>query len=61
MAARTLDNCSLIQKMIKRGIGEPEQYHNINKCLGYQRGETDDEPCEICKRCKYNLSFCHDD
>lgn len=57
MAARTLDNCSLIQKMIKQGIGEPEQYHNINKCLGYQRSENDDEPCSICKRCKYNISF----
>lgn len=61
MASRTLDNCSLIKKMIKSGIGEPEQMYNINKCLGYQRSENDDEPCEICKGCKYNLSFCHDD
>lgn len=32
---RTLDNCSVIKKQIKRGIGEPERYCNINKCLGY--------------------------
>ena len=53
MAARTLDNCTLIKKCVKAGIGEPQQWYNINKCEGYQRGENDDEPCEQCKKCRY--------
>lgn len=49
---RTLENCTLIKKCIKKGIGEPEQYRNLNKCVGYAKGENDDEPCEQCKRCR---------
>lgn len=56
MAARTIENCTLIQKCVKKGIGEPQQWHFINKCEGYQRGENDDEPCEQCKKCKFCIS-----
>lgn len=51
---RTLENCSLIQKCVRKGIGEPEQRNGV--CLGYQKGENDDEPCEKCKSCKLNIS-----
>jgi len=54
---KTLENCSLIKKMVKKGEGEPERLFNINKCLGYQKGEDDDEPCEICKRCRLLASI----
>jgi len=49
---KTNENCSLIKEMVKKGEGEPERYFNINRCLGYQKGEEDDEPCETCKRCR---------
>lgn len=49
---RTLENCTLIQKCVRRGIGNPEQRNG--KCMGYQKSENDDEPCEICKSCKLN-------
>ena len=48
---RTLDNCSLIKLL---GV-KPKQYNG--KCLGYARGESDDEPFEVCKKCKLNTSY----
>ena len=57
MAARTLENCVLIKACVKLGIGEPTRYWNLDKCLGYQRGKNDDEPCEKCKNCKYYISL----
>lgn len=30
-----------------------EDYGGSLWCLGYQQSETDDEPCERCKRCWY--------
>ena len=35
---RTLENCSLIQKCVRKGIGEPEQRNGV--CLGYQKAKT---------------------
>lgn len=49
---RTLENCSLIQRCVKRGVGEPRQFKDINQCEGYARNEHDDEPCDICQKCK---------
>lgn len=49
---RTLDNCTLIKKLVKDGIGEPEQYYNLNKCSGYTKSENNDEPCEQCRKCR---------
>lgn len=57
MAAKTIDNCTVIKNAVKRGIGKPEQYYNLNKCLGYARGEDDDEPCNACKKCKFYISL----
>lgn len=54
---RTIYNCSVIQKQVNRGIGEPERYLTLNKCLGYAESDNDDEPCEACKRCKFCISF----
>lgn len=48
---RTLENCTLIKKCVAKGIGEPEQYPDQSKCIGYARSEYDDEPCEKCKKC----------
>ena len=53
---RTIENCSLIKRCVSDGIGKPNidnTTENINKCEGYQVSEYDDEPCEICKKCKY--------
>lgn len=43
---RTLDNCRLIKKH-----GYPEQNKAMGTCMGFGRGEYDDEPCETCKKC----------
>ena len=51
MPKRTPDNC----KYIKRH-GEPGKY-GAGKCLGFAKSETDDEPAEPCKRCKYNSAY----
>ena len=48
---RTLDNCSLIELL---GV-KPNQYNG--KCLGYARAGSDDEPFEVCKKCKLNTSY----
>ena len=52
---RTLDNCSLIQRMVIRGLGEPIQ--RDGRCMGYGKSDTDDEPCEVCKACKLQESY----
>lgn len=49
---RTIQNCSYAKRMVRRGLGEPSVAGD--KCMGYQRGENDDEPCETCKECKLN-------
>lgn len=41
---RTIDNCTFIKRMVRRG-----------ECLDYA-GDTD-EPCEICKECSLNSSY----
>lgn len=52
---RTFENCSLIQQRRRKGFGVPQQRNDF--CLGYQKGENDDEPCEKCKSCKLNISY----
>ena len=52
---RTLENCTLIQKCVRKGIGSPEQRNG--KCMGYQKSENDDEPCEFCKQCPLNENY----
>ena len=34
MAARTIENCSIIQRCVKAGIGEPQRWYNIERCEG---------------------------
>ena len=53
MAKRTIDNCTLIKRMVKKDIDEPHQYMN-GKCDGYL---TDEEPHEICDKCKLCTSY----
>ena len=53
MAAKTIENCSLVREKTKQGIGEPQRWWNIDKCAGYPRSLNDDEPCEICRKCKF--------
>ena len=61
MAARTIENCSVIKRAVAEGIGEPERFWNLNKCLGYCHSANDDEPIESCKNCKYYVSFEQED
>lgn len=42
---KNLENCSLIKK-----LGIPKQYNGL--CEGFVKSEYDDEPCEICQKCK---------
>ncbi len=41
------NSCRLIREM-----GEPGKDGN-GKCMGFTRNFTDDEPCEICKKCEW--------
>ena len=43
---RTLENCSLIKFMEVR----PNQCGGV--CEGFGKSDMDDEPCEVCKKCK---------
>lgn len=51
---RTIENCSLIRKGEKTGIGVPDRLYYINKCEGYLDAE-EGKPCHKCKKCKYFL------
>ncbi len=57
MSRRTIENCSVVKKVARIGLGEPET--QSGKCLGYAGGygPDDDEPCEECKVCKLNTTF----
>ena len=50
MAKRTPENCSLIKK-----YGYVMQENG--KCYGFAKSDIDDEPCEACKKCKYNTDY----
>jgi len=50
LAKVTMENCYLIKKNERLGIGTPEKHGKF--CCGYQKGDMDDEPSEKCKRCK---------
>ena len=47
MSDKMPNNCRLIREM-----GEPGKDGN-GKCMGFTRNFTDDEPCEICKKCEW--------
>lgn len=54
MSARTIENCTVIKKCIKEGIGEPKQYYYLNRCEGYA-------PFEKCKKCKFYIPYSSDE
>lgn len=47
LPGKTPNSCRLIREM-----GEPGKDGN-GKCMGFTRSFTDDEPCEICKKCEW--------
>ena len=51
VSAKTIENCTVIKKALKLGVGWPSI--NGDKCLGYAKSECDDEPLEKCKVCKF--------
>lgn len=54
---RTIYNCTLIEKCVRKGIGEPQRFPQENLCCGYAKSEYDDEPCEQCGTCRLNLFY----
>ena len=53
MPKRTMENCSVIKKAVKMGIGECGT--EDGKCKGYtNEGE---EPCIKCIDCKLNIYY----
>lgn len=50
MAKRTPQNCSLIKR-----YGYVKQKNG--KCYGIAAASDRDEPCEDCKKCKYNTDY----
>lgn len=58
MAKRTIENCSLVAKAVRIGLGTPQA--EGDKCMGYAHGSDDDEndePCKICRECKLNTAY----
>ena len=55
MSARTIENCTLIQKNTKAGIEEPQRWYFLNRCEGYGKLDNDEELCEQCKKCRYGI------
>jgi hypothetical protein len=55
MSKKTLENCSFIRKCVKKGIEKPDQRNG--KCAGYQKSDTDDEPCDSCIDCKLQENY----
>lgn len=47
---KTIENCRLIKRAIRIGIGSPEIRNNL--CMGYSHGQDDDEPHPLCQQCK---------
>ena len=54
MTKRTIQNCRLVKKAVRIGIGSPEIEGDM--CLGYA-GDCGDEPCDTCKKCKLNTTY----
>lgn len=52
---RTLEHCSAITTAVRNGEGKPKQAEG--KCYGYQKSQTDDEPCYECMNCKLNAFY----
>jgi len=52
---RTIENCSIIKKMMHRGLGKPGV--EDERCVGYATSDVDDEPCDVCKRCYLNTTY----
>lgn len=53
MAARTIENCTLIQKNTKSGVEEPMRWYFLDKCEGYKQPNNDEELFGQCKKCRY--------
>lgn len=51
---KIINNCSLIRDYHKIE-GVPEIVDG--KCVGYQKGTNDDEPCAKCMDCKANVWY----
>ena len=54
MAKRTVENCSIIKKAVRKGEGDP--WVRNGKCPGYSHTEGD-EPIEECLKCKLNEHY----
>ena len=46
MAKRTPENCKYVKRHGNPGIDAS------GKCMGFAKSKEDDEPVEVCKRCK---------
>ena len=46
----TVEECREAVEKQKIICASVEKYSD-GKCIGYGKSETDDEPCEMCKRC----------
>ena len=59
MSKRTIENCKVIERGVRKGEGEPlkEEHNGKMFCQGYQRSEQDDEPYEECKNCRLNIFY----
>lgn len=49
MAKKTIDNCTVIKRAVRDGVGYPDV--SGDKCDGYAKGYCD-EPHDSCIRCK---------
>ena len=50
---RTIDNCFLIRRCVKNGVGVPDTQDD--KCIGYE--DSTGELHETCKECRVNTCY----
>ena len=55
-AIGTVEECRKAVEKQKRRCDSAEKCAD-GKCVGYGKSEMDDEPCEMCKRCKSYTGF----
>ena len=56
----TVEVCKkAVEKQKQKALCDSAEKYSDGKCVGYGKSETDDEPCEMCKRC--NLYTGHEE
>lgn len=54
----TVEECrKAVEKHKAKVLCDSAEKYADGKCVGYGKSETDDEPCEMCKRCNLYIGY----